>query len=94
MTGTDSLSEQAQLLLGAFALADSHTLTAPQVVSMAGGAFSAEDAEVAFEALCRAALAEALEPHGDDQAVAYRLTRAGLEKTLELQAALARRRTS
>ncbi len=92
---TGGLSEQAQLLLGAFALADSHTLTAPEVVAMAGGAFSAADAEVAFDALCQAALAEALAPSpGEDQSVAYRLTKAGLEKTLELQEALARRRSS
>ena len=70
------LSETAQLLLGAFALADVHTLTAAEVAQMSNNAIDADKAADALAELAGAELAEAFEV---EAIVAYRLTRAGLE---------------
>ena len=79
-----TLSETAQLVLGAFAMADSHTLSAATIADMARGAISEAAAAAALEELREAGHAELL-PAPPDQ---YRLTRRGLEITLQLQLAL------
>ena len=76
------LSETARLLLGAYAMADSHTLTAVKVAEMSGGKLQVSVVERALGELNDAGHTETTE--GD----AYRLTRSGLELTLELQALL------
>lgn len=83
----EDLSETAQLLLGAFALADVHTLAAADVTQMSNNVIDADKAADALAELADAGLAEAFEIQG---VVAYRLTRNGLEVSLELQEALAR----
>jgi hypothetical protein len=90
MTATlpSNLSEIAQLLLGAFALADAHTLTAAQVAEMSNNVIAIDKAEDAFSELAEAQLAETLRL---DEITAYRLSKAGLEVSLELQTALAQR---
>lgn len=82
------LSETAQLLLGAFALADVHTLTAAEVAQMSNNVIGVDKAADALAELAEALLAEAFEL---EEITAYRLTRPGLEVSLELQNALAQR---
>jgi hypothetical protein len=82
------LSETAQVLLGAFALADVHTLTADEVQTMSGGAIAAEAAALALAELADSELAES---QLLDSVTAYRLTKSGLELSLQLQSALQQR---
>ena len=79
------LPESAQLILGAFALADVHTLSPGEVSKMAGGALPVEELEAAFASLEAAGHAELMEDGG------YRLTRTGIEISLKMQEALQRR---
>jgi len=82
-----SLSEIGQLILGAYAMADAHTLTALEIVKMARGAVDEAQAHTALRELDLAGFAE----NQPDSADGYRLTRSGIEQTLRLQQALARR---
>lgn len=83
------LNETAQLLLGAFAMADVHTLGAADVEALSGGAISSGTAADALRELSEAGLTEAAPEAGEG---AQRLTRAGIELTLKLQQALNRHR--
>jgi DNA-binding HxlR family transcriptional regulator len=85
----NSLSETAQMLLGAFAMADVHTLTAREIEAMSNGVISQTAASEALDELVAHSLAER---HQADELTAYRLTKDGLELSLKLQAALAERR--
>ena len=80
-----ALSETAQLVLGGFAMADSHTLAPADVDTMSRGVVTADAASVAMDELVSAGLAERVGTPG------YRLTRAGLEISLALQSALTQR---
>jgi len=82
------LSETAQILLGAFALTDVHTLSADDVEILSNGVVSTAAAKSALVELSQAGLAEAQTEAPQD---AYRLTRSGIELTLQMQQALARR---
>ena len=79
------LPENAQIILGAYALADSHTLSASDVVSMSGGAISSDQAEDAMQQLANQGLAAALD-NGS-----FQLTKEGIAVSLEMQSALAER---
>lgn len=82
------LSETAQMLLGAFALADVHTLTADEVETMSSGAIASSAAASGLAELAGAGLAESQDL---DSVLAYRLTKTGLELSLQLQSALQQR---
>jgi hypothetical protein len=82
------LSETAQMLLGAFALADVHTLTAAEVETMSSGAIASAAAADGLAELADTDLAESQQL---DSVTAYRLTKAGLELSLQLQSALQQR---
>lgn len=82
------LSETAQMLLGAFALADVHTLTADEVETMSSGAIASTAAASGLAELAGAGLAESQDL---DTVLAYRLTKTGLELSLQLQSALQQR---
>ena len=84
-----SLSETAQMLLGAFAMADVHTLTAREIEAMSNGVIAQAVASEALGELVANSLAERQQSDG---LTAYRLTKDGLELSLKLQAALAERR--
>ena len=81
----NELTELSQLVLGAYAMADTHTLSATQVVAMSNGALDADEVSAAMKALHDAGYSEVAEQG------AYRLTREGIEHSLKLQAALAPR---
>lgn len=76
------------MLLGAFALADVHTLTADEVETMSSGAIASSAAASGLAELAGAGLAESQDL---DTVLAYRLTKTGLELSLQLQSALAQR---
>jgi len=79
------LSQTAQLILGAFAMADAHTLSAAEIESMSSGSVDERDAADALEELVTAGFAEPTD------GAECRLTKAGLALTLKMQEALARR---
>ena len=79
------LTELSQLVLGAYAMADTHTLSSAQVVEMSNGALGDEEVSAAMKALNDAGYSEVVEQG------AYRLTREGIVHSLKLQAALAPR---
>ncbi|MEM8769603.1 MAG: hypothetical protein AAGE43_19365 [Pseudomonadota bacterium] len=81
----NQLSEGAQMILGAYALSDTHTLAGAEVEEMSAGAIVKEDATDALTELVHAELAQVL-PDGS-----FRLTREGIEITLKLQEALSQR---
>jgi len=85
----NALSETAQMLLGAFAMADVHTLAAREIETMSNGVIGQAAASEALDELVVNALAERQEL---DDLTAYRLTKDGLGLSLKLQAALAERR--
>lgn len=79
------ISENAQLMLGAYAVADAHTLRRQEVLELSQGAISEEAARRGLTELAAAGLAEALPDGG------YRLSKEGIELTLKLQEALNQR---
>lgn len=79
------LSERARLVVGAFALSDSHTLTASQVAEMSRGVIATDAAVAALAELADAGLAE------EKANGAYQLSREGISFTLQMQSALARK---
>ena len=81
------LSNIAQLILGAYALNDTHTLTVGQIVELARGALQETESRDAVNELVVAGYAES-EPGPSGE---YRLTRAGIGQTLLLQGALVQR---
>lgn len=84
-----TLSESAHIVLGAFAMADVHTLTAADVLAMAAGALDAELVGAAMGELVAAGCAEPLDTGSQGAPAGCRLTRAGLELAFEIQTALA-----
>ena len=70
-------------------MADIHTLSAAEVATLSNGVIAENKATDAFHELISSGLADLLEAEGVD---GYRLTKAGLEVSLELQAALAQRK--
>lgn len=79
------LSENAQMMLGAYAMADTHTLSEDAVLEMSQGAIKECAVRAGLEELAQAELAE---PQGDG---GYRLTKEGIGLTLQLQEALSAR---
>ena len=79
------LTELGQLLLGAFALQDTHTLSATEIHQLAGGAISAADVQAGLSELVEAGFAE------DQRDGGHRLTKNGISESLKLQEALSRR---
>lgn len=79
------LSENAQMMLGAYAMADTHTLSEDAVLEMSQGAITECAVRAGLEELAAAALAEAQDDGG------YRLTKPGIGLTLQLQEALSSR---
>jgi hypothetical protein len=84
------LSQSAKVILGAFALADAHTLSAGSISEMSKGALSVPVVAEALEELQRGGLADRID---DAQSSGYRLNRRGLEASLNLQQALNRKAT-
>ena len=80
------LSENAQMMLGAYAMADTHTLSEDAVLEMSQGAITECAVRAGLEELAKASLAEAQDDGG------YRLTREGIGLTLQLQEALSSRK--
>ncbi len=76
------LSENAQMMLGAYAMADTHTLSEDAVLEMSQGAITECAVRTGLEELADAQLAEVQSDGG------YRLTKAGIGVTLQLQEAL------
>jgi hypothetical protein len=81
----NTLPESAQIVLGAYALADTHTLSAGDIVSMSSGAIAADQADDAMQHLVDQGLAVRL---GNG---VYQLTKEGIAVSLEMQSALAER---
>lgn len=79
----NTLSDDARLMLGAFAFADAHTLTPAEVNAMSSGAVASSTAGAALEELRAAGFAEP-DPSGEG----FRLNRPGIELALQLQASL------
>ena len=79
------LSENAQMMLGAYAMADTHTLCNDAVVEMSQGAITEDDVRQGLDELSSASLAEP-QPDGG-----YRLTKEGINLTLKLQEVLAQK---
>jgi hypothetical protein len=79
------LSENAQMMLGAYALADTHTLSEDAVLEMSQGVIKECAVRAGLKELARASLAEAQQDGG------YRLTKEGIGMTLQLQEALSSR---
>lgn len=86
-----NLSETAVVVLGAFAMADLHTLSAADIEQRSAGAISAASAARALEELSVAGYTEMFT---EADLTGYRLTRSGIEVTLQLQHALAQRHGS
>ncbi len=76
------LSENAQMMLGAYAMADTHTLCHDSIIEMSQGAITEDAVRTGLEELARSELAE----HQADGG--YRLTKEGIGLTLQLQEAL------
>ncbi len=76
------LSENAQMMLGAYALADTHTLSQDAVLEMSQGAITECAVRAGLKELADAALAEEQSDGG------YRLTKDGIGLTLQMQEAL------
>ncbi len=79
------LSENAQMMLGAYALADTHTLSQDAVLEMSQGAITECTVRAGLKELAEADLAEEQSDGG------YRLTKEGIGVTLQLQEALSAR---
>lgn len=79
------LSENAQMMLGAYAMADTHTLSQDAVLEMSQGAITECAVRAGLEELAEASLAEAQCDGG------YRLTKEGIGLTLQMQEALSQR---
>jgi hypothetical protein len=86
------LSESSRVVLGAFALADAHTLSAETISDMSRGALSVQMVAEALDELQRGGLADRINDT-PEQNTGYRLNRRGLEASLELQQALNRKST-
>ena len=76
------------MMLGAYAMADTHTLSEDAVLEMSQGAMTECAVRAGLEELALAELAEAQEDGG------YRLTKAGIGLTLRVQESLSRPRSS
>ena len=79
------LSENAQMMLGAYALADTHTLSQDAVLEMSQGAITECAVREGLSELAAASLAEQQSDGG------YRLTKEGIGLTLQMQEALSTR---
>ena len=79
------LSENAQMMLGAYALADTHTLSQEAVLEMSQGAVTEGAVQDGLSELAAASLAEEQSDGG------YRLTKEGIGLTLQMQEALSSR---
>ena len=79
------LSENAQMMLGAYAMADTHTLSQDAVLEMSQGAITECAVREGLRELAKASLAEEQSDGG------YRLTKEGIGMTLQLQEALSSR---
>ena len=79
------LSENAQMMLGAYAMADTHTLSQDAVLEMSQGAITECAVRAGLNELAKASLAEEQSDGG------YRLTKEGIGLTLQMQEALSSR---
>lgn len=79
------LSENAHMMLGAYAMADTHTLSQDAVLEMSQGAITECAVRAGLKELAAAALAEEQSDGG------YRLTKDGIGLTLQMQEALSSR---
>lgn len=79
------LSENAQMMLGAYAMADTHTLSQDAVLEMSQGAITECAVRDGLKELAAASLAEEQSDGG------YRLTKDGIGLTLQMQEALSSR---
>lgn len=78
------LSENAQMMLGAYAMADTHTLSQDAVLEMSQGAITECAVSMGLDELANVSLVEAIGDGG------YRLTKEGIALTLRLQEALSK----
>ena len=92
MISNTDLSETARVILGAFALADAHTLSADTIAEMSRGALSVPVVAEGLDELQRGGLADRIND-AQEQSIGYRLNRRGLEASLQLQQALNRKST-
>jgi hypothetical protein len=76
------LSENAQMMLGAYAMADTHTLSQEAVLEMSQGAITECAVRIGLKELADASLAQEQSDGG------YRLTKDGIGLTLQMQEAL------